>query len=76
MLIIEKCVLAIWRPFCERTARDIKYKSCGKLHCPLTSICQNQNAINGLDTRAQNIDEVQLRKMAANFKNVAIILKF
>lgn len=41
--------------FCERIAQNLNYKSCGKNQCPLSIICQKQNSMNGLDTRAQNI---------------------
>lgn len=41
---------------------NVKYTICGKCHCPFTVFRQNQNLTNGLDARAQTLDQIQLRK--------------
>lgn len=60
------CVLARWHKFFtvrqEIETKTLTQQNCGKLHCPLMVSRKNKNSMNGLDARAQNIDEVQLRK--------------
>lgn len=62
---MEKCVLARWQLFCERTISDknnfLLHRFC-KVLLTTNDFRRNQNPTNSLDGRAQNMDQVELRK--------------